>query len=273
MYWTAVLCVAAYWAIELVHGYSLSEFGYYQERGNYEIARYTINRGFEHYSMMWYPANATEDVQCFVFCQGTGALPEDYSKTAEHLASHGFAAIYVPMRPWDVTRGLEYCRSGEIVEDVPALQGWVNSAKMGVGGHSGGGPYAVHAASGVADVAAIVTQHGASIPATNQQSDETMAALPGDLMVLCGLDDSMPFCDCGTATEDYYLRAPKGRVLAEVPDGHVDGACLEKGEENEAGYLAAFLYYTLKGVPEAADALRQGKDGDFVTVELDWEKA
>ena len=186
----------------------------------------------------------------------------------QHLASHGFAAIYVPMRPWDVTKGLNYCRDGTIVDDIPTLKSWMNSTMLGVGGHSGGGPYAVRAASGVDDVNVIITQHAASIPVLNKQSDETMQALKGNLMVLCGTQDSMPFCDCSRAITDYYDRAPLGRVVAEVPDGHVDGACFEAGEKNEAGYITAMLYYGLRGLKEAGDALKQGKEGDIVTVDL-----
>ena len=131
---TTLFCVAMVTA----NGQSLDNFTYYQNRGTYEIGQYTINRGVEHNSWMWYPQAAIESVHCFVFCMGTGALPEDYAKTGEHLASHGFAAIYVPMRPWDVSEGLKYCRDGKIVKDVPELEGHVDASRMGVGGHSGG---------------------------------------------------------------------------------------------------------------------------------------
>jgi hypothetical protein len=198
-----------------------------------------------------------------------GAVPEDYFATGEHLASHGFAAIYTPMRPWDVTRGLDYCRDGTIEEDIPALHSLVNASRLGVGGHSGGGPYAVHAASGVEDVNVIITQHAASIPVLNKQSDETMHALKGDLMVLCGTEDSMPFCDCPRVEEDYYGRAPLGRAIVKVPDGHVDGACLQSGETNEAGYITAMLYYGLRGETDAATAISQGKNDDIITVDFD----
>lgn len=175
----------------------------------------------------------------------------------------------VPMRPWDVTNGLEYCRNGtEILQDAPELTGFLDAGRMGVGGHSGGGPYAVHAARGVTDVKAIIAQHAASIPILNRQSDQDMSELQGDLLVLCGTDDHMPFCGCRTGERDYFNRAPLGRVLAKVPDGHVDGACFEKGEENEAGYVTAMLYASLREDSEAAVALAQGKEGDEVTVEL-----
>lgn len=251
-----------------VYASDFSDFDYYQNRGKYTPAHYTISRGLEHYSIVWYPSNVAEPVYCFVFCLGTGALPEDYTATAEHLASHGFAAIYVPMRPWDVTRGLEYCRSGQLASDVPELSEWVDSSRMGVGGHSGGGPYAVHAASGVSDVAAIIAQHAASIPVLNKQSNETMHNLKGALMVLCGTQDHMPFCDCPRVEEDYFDRAPLGRVIAKVPDGHISGACFSEGEQNEAGYITAMLYYTLKLEAEAEAALREGKNDDDVTVDL-----
>lgn len=173
------------------------------------------------------------------------------------------------MRPWDVTEGLDYCRNGTtILEDAPELSGYLDASSMGVGGHSGGGPYAVHAASGVDDVGVIVAQHAASIPVMNRQSDSTMAALKGDLLVLCGTQDHMPFCGCTPGERDYYDRAPNGRAIAKVPDGHVDGACFEKGEENEAGYVTAMLYATLRGSASAKTALAQGKEGDEVVVEL-----
>jgi hypothetical protein len=181
------------------------------------------------------------------FCMGTGAVPEDYASTGEHLASHGFAAIYTPMRPWDVTKGLDYCRDATIVTDAPELEGLLNTTRLGTGGHSGGGPYAVHASSGVKDVAVVIAQHCASIPVMNRQSDETMAALEGDLMVLCGTDDHMPFCGCDVGERDYYDRAPHGRALVKVPDNHVSGACFESGANFEAGYITAMLYYGLRG--------------------------
>ncbi|CAE7723410.1 unnamed protein product, partial [Symbiodinium microadriaticum] len=180
-----------------------------------------------------------------------------------------FAAIMVPMRPWDVTEGLDYCRNGTtILEDAPELTGYLDANRMGVGGHSGGGPYAVHAASGVKDVNAIVAQHAASIPIMNRQPDKIMEDLQGDLMVLCGTEDHMPFCGCTPGERDYYDRAPLGRVLVKVPDGHVDGACFEKGEENEAGYVTALLYASLRQDADAKVALAQGKEGDEITVDL-----
>ena len=245
-----------------------NDFSYYQDRGQYEVSRLTLSRGFEHYSWMWYPTEPKENVHCFVFCMGTTGIPEDYASTGEHLASHGFAAIYVPMRPWDVTNGLEYCRNGTIIEDVPELGPYMDGSKLAVGGHSGGGPYAVRAASGVSDVAAIVTQHAASIPVLNRQSNATMDDLRGDMLVLCGTNDHVPFCGCSFGIDDYYNRAPLGRVLAQVPDDHITGACFEHGEENEAGYITAMLYYALRGMSEAADAMSAGKEGDVVTVDL-----
>lgn len=173
------------------------------------------------------------------------------------------------MRPWDVTEGLEYCRNGTtIIEDAPELKGYLDSSAMGVGGHSGGGPYAVHAASGVEDVNVIVTQHAASIPIMNRQSDATMAALKGDVLVLCGTEDHMPFCGCTPGERDYYDRAPLGRVIAKIPDGHVDGACFGAGEINEAGYVTAMLYSTLRQSEDAKVALAQGKEGDEVIVDF-----
>lgn len=246
----------------------LTDFSYYQNRGSYEIGRYTISTGLEHYSWMWYPTNAQESVHCFVFCMGTGAVPEDYAATGEHLASHGFAAIYTPMRPWDVTRGFNYCRDATIVHDAPELEGLLNTTRLGAGGHSGGGPYAVRASSGEKDVAVVITQHSASIPVMNRQSDETMAALAGDVMVLCGTDDHMPFCGCDVGERDYYDRAPHGRALVKVPDNHVSGACFESGEKFESGYITAMLYYGLRGEKDALVAITSGKEGDEIVVDM-----
>ena len=95
-----------------------------------------------------------------------------------------------------------------------------------------------------------------------------MADLRGDVLVLCGTEDRMPFCGCTPGERDYYNRAPKGRAIAKVPDGHVDGACFAEGEANEAGYVTAMLYATLRGSEGAKAAMAQGKEGDEVTVEL-----
>jgi hypothetical protein len=50
----------------------LSSFDFYQQRGAHKIDVHTVSRGLEHYSMAWFPTDATEDVHCFVFCMGTG---------------------------------------------------------------------------------------------------------------------------------------------------------------------------------------------------------
>lgn len=169
----------------------MSNFSYYQNRGSYATEKFTISAGFENLSMMWYPVKPDAIVHCYVFCLGTGAIPQDYSATAEHIASHGFVAIYVPMRPWEVTNGFNYCRGinnicynfaciiifcidGKIASDIPELKEWMDSSRIGAGGHSGGGPYAVKASSGEEDVKLVVAQHAASIPLLNKQSNETM---------------------------------------------------------------------------------------------------
>lgn len=78
----------------------------------------------------------------------------------------------------------------------------------------------------------------------------------------------MPFCDCPRVKEDYYDRAPHGRVIAQVPDGHVSGACFADGETFESGYVTAMLYYSLREVGDAAVALQHGNEGDSITVDL-----
>ena len=58
-----------------------SDFAYYQDRGTNNFDSYTISRGLEHYSWVWYPTDPQTAVHCFVFCMGTGAIPEDYIAT------------------------------------------------------------------------------------------------------------------------------------------------------------------------------------------------
>ena len=121
----------------------------------------------------------------YQFHCGTGAQPEDYKQTLEHIASHGFVAVGNVM-------DVNYATIPQATACFEMIQAngmpvKVNPASVGVGGHSGGGPSAAILSSRYpAQVKAYVGQHAAAIPVVNRPSDEVIHSVKGKVLQLCG---------------------------------------------------------------------------------------
>jgi hypothetical protein len=185
---------------------------------------------------------------------GTGAVPAVYTATLKHIASHGFVAAANMMdTTCEKIPRAEACLAAIQTGSLPVP---VDATQVVVGGHSGGGSSAAILASRHS-LQGYVGQHAAAIPIFNRPSDEVMKGITGSVLQMCGTKDTMPFCGCGPAKNDYFDRYPAStpRVVAKSPDGHVEGVCLASGNKAEGGLVVAFLYHVLKSDPDARAAL------------------
>ena len=133
----------------------------------------------ENCCQMWYPTSVPKGIWLgsYVFCMGTGAYPEEYEQIAQHVASHGFVVLVLPMYPEWVTVGVETVirKNGEGVSGFPSeIKGRLAVDFVVTGGHSGGGPYAADYAgnngAGHKWIRGVIAQHAAAIPDVNKPS-------------------------------------------------------------------------------------------------------
>jgi hypothetical protein len=204
-------------------------FSFYDATGPHATKdhNYASNHSCKH---VYYPS---EDIPpppdgwpVYQFHCGTGALPEDYKQTLEHIASHGFVAVgnvmdvnyatipqataWYSLYSTCTTRctlhtiqcaicthtfiktltptlcAVHVLHSFEMIQ-ANGMPVKVNPASVGVGGHSGGGPSAAILSSRYpAQVKAYVGQHAAAIPVVNRPSDEVIRSIKGKVLQLCG---------------------------------------------------------------------------------------
>lgn len=272
-----VLCLWAFAGFATAAGENTTDFTFYASHGPCNVTKSTVSTGFLNYAAMWWPSGGLASdalVPGYVFAVGTGAIPEDYAATAVHIASHGIAALLVPMDGtfdsnlnW-VTHGLDAVFIGG--EGLPdELVGRIDTSKLATGGHSGGGPLAFDGGTNRSDVKAIIGQHAAAIPLMNRPTDEVMGNIQAQTMNICGTLDTTPFCGCSYATDDYFNRVAGPKMLVAVPATHVQGAVGPSGDSFEGGYVVAFLKYALDGDQDARAAIDAGRaPEDQITDEL-----
>jgi hypothetical protein len=163
-------------------------FSFYDATGPHATKdhKYASNHSCKH---VYYPSEEIppppEGWPVYQFHCGTGAQPEDYKQTLEHIASHGFVAVGNVM-------DVNYATIPQATACFEMIQAngmpvKVNPASVGVGGHSGGGPSAAILSSRYpAQVKAYVGQHAAAIPVVNRPSDEVIHSIKGKVLQLCG---------------------------------------------------------------------------------------
>ena len=228
----------------------------------------------------------------YIFACGTWQISIEYAPTLHHIASHGILVLGVQdaktkvMTPEFMDKIVSFVRNGALMSSVlPAqLRGRIDSSRLAVGGHSGGGPVALQAAAelvrrfpsgagGRPVVQGFVAQHAASIPEGNPQrlkpnrpSEAHLQALAADgtsMLSLCGTLDQMPYCSCDHALRDYFDRFEGPKVLIKVL-GAVHMTSGAAGERAEAAYVLAYLLSVLRDDEHAASALTLGKGNDDI---------
>ena len=228
----------------------------------------------------------------YIFACGTYQISIEYAPTLHHIASHGILVLGVQdaktkvMTPAFMDKVVSFVRNGALMYSaLPAqLRGRIDSSRLAVGGHSGGGPVALQAAAelvrrfpseegGRPVVQGFVAQHAAAIPEDNPQrlkpnrpSEEHLQALAADgtsMLSLCGTLDQMPYCSCDHALRDYFDRFDGPKLLIKVL-GAVHMTSGAAGERAEAAYVLAYLLSVLRDDEHAASALTLGKGNDDI---------
>jgi len=173
------------------------------------------------------------------------------------VASHGFIVTQSSMESRFHPQADTCIRMalGGSVAGVPT------SGKVGVGGHSGGGPEALWIAGSFSNqISALVVQHGAAIAGVNAPTPIDLAKIGMPVLQLCGTHDTTFGCGCGPAQTAYFSKYPPStpKLLVEAPTDHVCGTEHASGAKFEGPYITAFLSHALLGDPDASSAISAG---------------
>eukprot|EP01084_Bolivina_argentea_P039160 72392_1 len=263
-------CLFAFIIVLFISTKSAKDFSYYNSTGPYKIKTATLKDGYP----IWYPTSTAElpNLPIYLFVCGTGAHPNQYKETLELVATHGFVSVGSWMEgKKDGRHAIKYIESGDA--NWPNEIKTPNISNVATGGHSGGGPVALYAATGGSDfnpqnepyIQGYISQHGAAIPGVNTPSKKQIQDVGAPLMALCGSHDSMPYCGCHDATKHYYdnCAANQGRILVTAPDTHNGGTMGKSGRDLEGGFVVAFLSYTLQQDQDAKQALANFKENGY----------
>lgn len=157
-------------------------FALYARTGPFATATHLTNG----VGTFYYPLGHTSRLPVFIFACGTYQYSFEYAPTLHHLASFGLVVLGVQdartkvMSPSVMSHAIGSVRDQSGLP--PQLRGAVDLERLAVGGHSGGGPVALEAASmllaahrksksagGAPPILGFVAQHSAAIPVGNPQ--------------------------------------------------------------------------------------------------------
>ena len=232
----------------------------YTPLGSYEVSYAEFDAGTDTYKKyeVWYPAdmkNGNETYPLVVMANGTGIKASQYKEVFKHLASWGF--IVVGNEDENSRTGassaatLDYML-GLNVDKNSDFYGKIDTANIGIGGHSQGGVGAINAVTeqengnlykAIFTASATSRYHADGL----NKSGEGWSIAPSEINIPIFMVAGTGFADAGNMTE----------YSATLPEGSAQGICLLWWLEE--------CYDTIPDITDKVTARLTGKDhGDML---------